>query len=716
MSDDEYYEGDGDYVDGYDDNEGGGYDDNDGGGYDGDNQEYYGDQGGYEQEEFGGYEDENPPEEDQQVEYNEAYNEPEDEGYQQQEEEQPQEEQAYHQESNYADVEQPHSTGGGLEFGGFVKDAMDGFGGGSIHDVVDSIQNIAGGSGGLTNILASGGLETIAAGLIATAAHKFFNVNPETGRIIGAIAGNVIFQLGGKHNSLSDIGKIVLDNIVSGKYKRKVDPFISPTPGVKSFNLDFNTERQRCLAEKRLFEDPEFPANESSLYFSQRPKMSIEWKRPAEIVNDPQLIVGGESRFDVKQGALGDCWLLAATANLTLREELFYRVVPPDQSFTENYAGIFHFQFWRYGKWVDVVVDDLLPTHNGELVYMHSQDHNEFWSALLEKAYAKLYGSYEALKGGFTSDAMEDFTGGLIEDYDIKELPKEHLLALMVRGFQMGSLFGCSIDADPEVTEARCDNGLVRGHAYSITALQTVSGPRGMTPILRVRNPWGNDTEWNGAWCDGAPEWDYVSYEDRHKMQVVFKADGEFWMSFDDFVRNFEKLEQCNLGPAVMNEIAEMTGVAQVADSAWTEFQADGQWLSAQGTAGGCKNNPSYPNNPQYGAKLSVGTNTVEADGKATVIVALLQKYRRELRVSGLDNLAIGFAVYELPSPRRQQEDYLKHAHTIAKNPVFINSREVTARFRVPPGEYLIIPSTFEPNEDAEFLLRIYTSGQVEAG
>lgn len=52
-------------------------------------------------------------------------------------------------------------------------------------------------------------------------------------------------------------------------------------------------------------------------------------------------------------------------------------------------------------------------------------------------------------------------TGGLTEFYDLQQ-PPENLMQLMIRGFELGSLFGCSVEADPNVHEARLPNGLVK--------------------------------------------------------------------------------------------------------------------------------------------------------------------------------------------------------------------------------------------------------------
>jgi hypothetical protein len=74
------------------------------------------------------------------------------------------------------------------------------------------------------------------------------------------------------------------------------------------------------------------------------------------------------------------------------------------------------YRFWQYGKWIDIVVDDFLPVYpNGRLIFNHSDETNEFWSALLEKAYAKLQGCYGNLQGTNSPvgmcDAMVDFSG-----------------------------------------------------------------------------------------------------------------------------------------------------------------------------------------------------------------------------------------------------------------------------------------------------------------
>lgn len=114
--------------------------------------------------------------------------------------------------------------------------------------------------------------------------------------------------------------------------------------------------------------------------------------------------------------------------------------------FNLNYCQNCSFnRFWQYGKWVDVVIDDRLPTCNGKLLYLCSADRDEFWSALLEKAYAKMYGSYGALTSGLACEAMEDFTGGVVEMYKLNYVPSD-FYQLLMKAHERQSMMACSID------------------------------------------------------------------------------------------------------------------------------------------------------------------------------------------------------------------------------------------------------------------------------
>ncbi|KAL3319921.1 Calpain-like cysteine peptidase [Cichlidogyrus casuarinus] len=112
---------------------------------------------------------------------------------------------------------------------------------------------------------------------------------------------------------------------------------------------------------------------------------------------------------------------MAALASMSTNPQLLNRCVAVGQSFREDwYAGIFCFRFWRFGHWEEVVVDDWLPVQSGgQPLFIHSGRPNEFWPALLEKAYAKLNGSYEALASTLIGDAMDDICGGLTESFSL---------------------------------------------------------------------------------------------------------------------------------------------------------------------------------------------------------------------------------------------------------------------------------------------------------
>uniref|UniRef100_A0A8C1ZCX1 Calpain 8 n=1 Tax=Cyprinus carpio TaxID=7962 RepID=A0A8C1ZCX1_CYPCA len=475
---------------------------------------------------------------------------------------------------------------------------------------------------------------------------------------------------------------------------------------------DYQSLKQECLAKGTLFYDPTFPAESDSLGYNELGQQSpttigVEWKRPKEICSNPQFIVDGAKRTDICQGKLGDCWLLAAIASLTLENEILERVVPPGQSFTENYAGIFHFQFWQYGQWVDVVIDDQLPTRDGKLLFVHSAEGSEFWSALMEKAYAKVNGSYEALKGGRATEGFEDFTGGIAENYELSKAPP-HLFKLMQKALMLGSLLGCSIDIiNSHEMEKKTNLKLVKGHAYSVTGAEEVHSYDCQVQLVRIRNPWGR-VEWTGPWSDNSKEWNSIQPEEKAKL-LHSAEDGEFWMAYSDFIQHFSRLEICNLTPDTLSSEDV---------SRWNYNQFEGDW-KVGATAGGCRNNQAtFCSNPQFVIKLEEeDDDPLDGENGCTILVGLMQKDFRKDKRFGRDLNTIGFTIYKFRGCNNVHHgpDVLLRQRSIAGSNTFINLREVSKRFKLPPGEYIIIPSTFEPHHMGSFILRVFTEKEAAA-
>ncbi len=278
----------------------------------------------------------------------------------------------------------------------------------------------------------------------------------------------------------------------------------------------------------------------------------------------------------------GNCWFISAVATLASIPNYCRFVIPANQTFDKaTYAGIFHFRFWQFGEWVDVVVDDRLPVdENNELIYCHNEnDKNEFFGPLLEKAYAKLAACYEFLNAGDPEDAMTDLSGAVCETFDLKKcleitenedeedddedaeefddenadnqaLDLDSLWELILRSFTMKSLMNSSLNSkeDDVINEdGELPTGLVPDHAYSVLQVAEFKSPDGgkkadKIKLIKLRNPYGNLKAWKGAWSVNSRKWRDLSSKIKSKHKLSLNPEGEFYISFDDFIQFFDEL------------------------------------------------------------------------------------------------------------------------------------------------------------------------------
>ncbi|XP_053290483.1 calpain-1 catalytic subunit isoform X3 [Pleuronectes platessa] len=497
-------------------------------------------------------------------------------------------------------------------------------------------------------------------------------------------------------------------NIINARHQKSGRGTI--TNPISFLNQDYEQMKQYCLSRRVRYIDEMFPPDSNTIgegLLTPSDLDRVVWLRPANIISNPSFVVDGVSRFDFGQGLIGNCWFLASIGALTFQDSILKQVVPLEQSFNEDYCGLFHFRFWRFGKWMDVIIDDKLPTVDGRLIFVQSKTPTEFWPALLEKAYAKVCGSYADMNAGTPAEALVDFTGGVHMCINLTEPPPD-LWELMTRAGQNNSLMGCGTPQGKTSANNVLPNGLVQGHAYAVTGVKQFMSRGKLVNLVRLWNPWGQ-TEWNGQWSDNSHLWQTVSLQDR-EMCLSVKDDGEFWMRLEDFCEFYDDLDICCLCPDFLDGSSSCH---------WKSSFYEGRWVAGT-TAGGCMQNfEKFSTNPQYRIKVGkLFSECSENQGEKNFLMSLMQmpdKRNRRL----VENLHIGLNVFELTKEYQAHQgrfpaSFFGRNKVVAQTKTYLNAREVTEFVMLKPGEYLIVPSTYQPNETASFILTILSKAETE--
>ena len=380
------------------------------------------------------------------------------------------------------------------------------------------------------------------------------------------------------------------------------------TPGqhldsIKRFQEELAQLERYHEKSQTMFRDASFEG-ESALYVDpSRPDKSIrslgtlEWLRPSEFNKSAfEVITKGPSEDNFAcQGALGDCWLISAIAVLGFHDqkELVRDIVVRKKI---SKWGIYGVRLCFNGVWTNVVLDDRLPCRYGHPVFV-GRDLNkrvkELWPLFIEKAYAKVFGSYESLKGGNSHMALATFTGGFGECLFTQknkgkiDAASGKLWKDMKKWHDQKHLLACGTPGSSDSTFD--DMGLTQSHAYGILRVVEESDSNGTHKLIQVLNPWAKAKgEWQGKWSDN----DQKSWSRRMRQRLNYtpnksRNDGRFYISYEDFIQRFTEVYVCH----------RFT-------SDWTLYAMNAAW--AEGSNGGFRNLPSCP---QFAFKIDRPTN-----------------------------------------------------------------------------------------------------------
>jgi hypothetical protein len=291
--------------------------------------------------------------------------------------------------------------------------------------------------------------------------------------------------------------------------------------------------KSECFKKGVRYIDEDFKPTVRSLVdsWTQRSKdvpwEHIDWVRATDVPafldeQGNRSIMGDDvSPYDVEAGALGNYYFLSALSALADKPHRVRALLGLDQL---NDQGILSVALYKNGRKQEIIIDDHFPCRDSNPVFAKAKG-KHLWVSMLEKAWAKVHGSYERIAQGYPQNVLRDLTGAPSFNISVSE---PGLIDQLIMFNQAGYIMTAS-RAETESLSAMSQ------YAYQLVSVLQILD-QNMQPVLliQLRNPWGT-FEWDGAWSATSDNWtpqlmEEVGWKPEHQ-------DGKqlFFMSFDDF-------------------------------------------------------------------------------------------------------------------------------------------------------------------------------------
>lgn len=325
--------------------------------------------------------------------------------------------------------------------------------------------------------------------------------------------------------------------------------------------------QKKCVQENTPFFDEKFWYGERNAMYPKGAPADCTVTEPVEAMRQTELYPGapifasGVESNDIVQGAIGDCFFIGAVSALACCTAGHLDPLTRLIVFSDLKWGIYGTCWFKNGAWEWVITDDWISVsrdRQGQVwpQYASPATAAELWPLIIEKGYAKVHYCWDSIDGGWAREALEDLTGGLAYTLDLYRSDRTEWAGSFAKFKALCddplAILGCAVGnhvrevgGAGRAGESGAIFGLFKGHAYSlIKAQETKDG----TGFVRVRNPWGNEAEWQGAYADRSPDWNRNPAHKR-ELNPEIKDDGAFWMRWDDFKGIFTDVDVMRFFP-----------------------------------------------------------------------------------------------------------------------------------------------------------------------